>query len=101
MRTLAAETSFSTFTTKRDGSAQNFDLAPLKASRVVIASESNKNERLNSAVVKNITGGGMVSCAHKFQDFFTYLPQYKIWLTTNYTVNGDADDSALEPSPCD
>jgi putative DNA primase/helicase len=92
---LAEEAAFNSFTTTRAGDAKNFDLAPLKASRVVIASESNKNERLNGAIVKNITGGGAISCEFKFHDRFSYVPQFKIWLTTNHSVNGDPDDGAL------
>src|SRR5205807_2405220 len=77
---LAEEASFNSFTIKRDGNAQNFDLEPLRASRAVIASESNAKERLNGAAIKNITGGGAISCEKKYHDRFSYIPHFKIWL---------------------
>lgn len=93
--TLSQEAAFNSFTMKRDGNAQNFDLAPLNAARVVVASESNARERLNGASIKNITGGGAISCEFKYHDRFTYIPRFKIWLNTNHPVNGDPDDGAL------
>ncbi|MEZ4707593.1 MAG: phage/plasmid primase, P4 family [Caldilineaceae bacterium] len=60
---LAQEINFSTFTDKRSGDSQNFDLAPLKAARLVSASESNAYERFNEAKIKALTGGNNVYCA--------------------------------------
>lgn len=90
---LSNGVSFSTFTQQRVG--QNFDLAGLKASRAIVASESERHERINSSVVKDITGGGTIHCAFKHRDFFSYKPIYKIWLTSNWPINGDPDDEAL------
>jgi len=92
---LSTEVSFSTFSRDRDTDASNFDLAPLKAARCIFASESNKHERLNVAEVKRLTGGNMVHCCFKGQTHFSYQPQYKIWLTSNYPPNADVDDDAL------
>lgn len=92
---LSAATSFNTFTLRRDGSNQNFDLAPLKAARLVVASESDRHDKLNGALLKAITGGDSVSCAFKGKDMFSYRPQYKIVLTTNWQANFDPDDTAI------
>lgn len=94
-RPIAHEVQFSTFTARRDGDSQNFDLAPLKHCRFVAASESNSYERFNEAKIKSITGGSEVYCAHKHRDFFGYRPQYKIWLSSNEPVNADPDDDAV------
>jgi putative DNA primase/helicase len=94
-RPIAQEVMFSTFTARRDGDSQNFDLAPLKSCRFIAASESNSYERFNEAKVKSITGGSEVYCAHKHKDFFGYRPQYKIWLSSNEPVNADPDDDAV------
>ncbi|MBU6382590.1 MAG: hypothetical protein KGR21_09325 [Proteobacteria bacterium] len=94
-RPIAQEVQFSTFTARRDGDSQNFDLAPLKPCRFIAASESNSYERFNEAKVKAITGGSEVYCAHKHKDFFGYRPQYKIWLSSNEPVNADPDDDAV------
>ena len=50
-RPIAQEVQFSTFTARRDGDSQNFDLAPLKSCRFIAASESNSYERFNEAKV--------------------------------------------------
>lgn len=94
-RHIAIEVDFNTFTAKREGDSQNFDLAPLKAARIVFASESNKFQSLNPAKIKALTGGNMVYCSYKHKDMFSYRPQYTVWLSSNHEVNADADDDAL------
>lgn len=92
---LARGVDFNTFTSKRDGDSQNFDLAPLRAARLISASESGRYSALNEAVVKNITGNDPITAAFKHRDQFTYTPQFKIWLSSNYPVKGDVDDDAF------
>jgi putative DNA primase/helicase len=94
-RPICLEVDFNTFTQKREGDNQNFDLAPMKAARIVFASESNKYQSLNPAKVKALTGGNFVSCAFKYGNMFSYQPQYTVWLSSNHEVNGDPDDDAL------
>lgn len=86
---------FNSFTAKRDGDTSNFDLAPLKPSRMIFASESTKGQALNPAKIKQLTGGDHVSCCFKHKDFFTYRPQFKVWMLSNHPVNGDPEDDAL------
>lgn len=90
---LATPAAFSTFTRRRDGNA--FDLAPLKAARIVIASEGGKKQPLNEEMVKTITGRDRITCAFKGKDEFSYTPRYKIWLASNHPVSGDPDDDAF------
>ena len=92
---LAKEVNFSTFTAQRTGDSQNFDLAPLKPCRMVLASESNQYERFNEAKVKALTGGNEVYCAFKHRSHFNYRPQFAIWLSSNQPVNADPDDDAV------
>jgi len=92
---LSIETDFNTFTRDRSNDPNNFDLAPLKSSRLIIASESEKHDRLNPAKIKILTGGNMVYCSHKGRDHFSYKPQYKIWLVSNHPVTADPDDDAI------
>lgn len=93
--TLAKSVQFSTFTTDRGKDDQNFDLAPLKSARFIAASESKQHERFNEAKVKQITGGDEIHCAFKHKNFFNYVPQFKIWLFSNFPVNADPDDDAV------
>lgn len=92
---LCRGVAFNTFTARREGDSQNFDLAPLKACRFISASESNKHERFDDAKVKMVTGNDPITASFKHKDSFTYIPQYKIWLLSNNPVNGDVDDDAF------
>lgn len=94
MGPLSEGLNFKTFTAERMADTQNFDLAPLKNMRLVIASESRRNERMNEAVLKQVTGGDKIWCAHKGKPHFSYRPQYKIILTSNHPANADAQDTA-------
>ena len=92
---LSIEVDFATFTAKREGDTQNFDLAPLKPTRLVMTSESNSYETLNAGKIKQLTGGNYVRAAYKHRDLFTYRPQFKAFLVSNQPVNADVDDDAL------
>lgn len=94
-KALATEVEFNTFTRDRDNDANNFDLAPLKPARLLFASESSRTMRLNDAKVKHLTGGNYVRCSFKFGTHFTYRPQFKIWLVSNFDINADPNDDAV------
>ena len=94
-RPLSTMVDFNSFTAKREGDVNNFDLAELKPSRVVFASESQRNQSLNPAKIKQLTGGDLVRAAFKHKQFFTYRPQFKVWMLSNWPVNGDPEDDAL------
>lgn len=96
---LATGVSFSTFTKSRDGDNQNFDLAPLKPCRLISASESSQYTKINSPHIKAITGGEPIYCAHKGRPHFSYLPQFKIWLSSNFRLNMNVDDDAAWARP--
>ena len=91
---LGVEVDFATFTAKREGDTQNFDLAPLRPARLIIASESNSYSALNTAKIKQLTGGNYVWCSFKHRSHFSYRPQYKTWLVSNEPLNADVDDDA-------
>lgn len=92
---LAKVIPFSVLTAKADVDSQNFALAPLKPTRLVLASESNQYERFNEAKLKSITGGDAISCSFKHRDAFTYRPQFKVWVTSNQPIRADPDDDAV------
>lgn len=94
-RPLATEVDIDMFMSKKYNSGgANFSLATLKAARFVAASESRENEWLNAKRVKRWTGRNYITCAHKYGRDFTYMPQFKIWLTSNYPPQMDASDVA-------
>jgi len=91
---LSTEVSFATFTSRRGGDTQNFDLAPLKPCRFVTAGEGGRNQKLNVALLKRMTGGNDIYCAFKYGTHFSYRPQFKVWLASNHPANADPDDDA-------
>jgi putative DNA primase/helicase len=94
-RPLATEVDIELFMTKESNSGRaNFSLAALKAARFVAASESKENEWLNAKRIKQWTGNNFVTAAHKYGHDFTYSPQFKIWLTSNFPPQMNADDDA-------
>jgi len=86
---------FRTFTVRRDGDTQNFDLAILAPKRFLSASESKRNERINSSVFKQVTGGDPVFASLKGKDGFSFIPQWKVMLSSNYPLNADPMDAAV------
>ena len=88
-------TNFRTFTVSRNNDTQNFDLAILSKKRFISASESKRNERINAAVFKQVTGGDPVFAAFKGKDGFSFIPQWKVALSSNYPLNADPMDNAV------
>lgn len=91
---LSTEVPFETFTASRIHDPNAHDLAGLMAKRLIIASESEQAQTLNTSRLKVLTGGNLVRCAFKYGDHFTYRPQYTVWLASNYPANADPTDDA-------
>lgn len=68
---------------KNDGGIPN-DLAALHKARLVTAVESDDGKRLSEAKIKQITGGDTITARFLHKEFFTFKPQFKIWLATNH-----------------
>lgn len=60
------------------------ELARLHGKRLVLVSELPSNNRLDTALLKDITGGDLVSARFLYQQPFDFYPQCKIWLKGNY-----------------
>jgi putative DNA primase/helicase len=85
----AATAAFDTFDANKRSEATN-DLAMLKGKRFVTITESEQDKRLAEARVKQITGGDAITCRFLHREFFTYRPDFKIWLAMNHlpTIRG-------------
>ncbi len=68
----------------RDNRGASNDVAALRGARLVNVSEFDSGERLAEAQIKTLTGGDPVTCRHLYQEYFTYLPSYKILLIGNH-----------------
>lgn len=79
----AANTPFTTFEQRGRASIPN-DLAALAGIRLVTASETGEDVRLNEARLKAVTGGDPVTARFLHGEFFTYEPVGKFWLAVNH-----------------
>lgn len=69
---------------KKNDSGANSDIARLKSTRFVTSEEPTEGVRLNEGLVKQLTGGGKVTCRFLYGDEFEYEPEFKIWIGTNH-----------------
>lgn len=69
------------------------DLAALRGARVVIASEPNEGQRLDEGKIKSITGGDVITARFMRGEFFSFLPTFTVWLSTNHkpVIRGNDD----------
>ncbi|MFB6364265.1 phage/plasmid primase, P4 family [Paenibacillus elgii] len=80
----AEQANTDSFLAKQNAGGVNNDIAKLKGARYVIASESEKGSRLSEALVKQLTGGDPISARFLHKEFFTYIPTFKIFFSTNH-----------------
>jgi putative DNA primase/helicase len=59
------------------------DLARLAGARMVTAIEANFNRHLDEAKIKAMTGGEPIVARFMRQNFFSFVPEYKLWLVAN------------------
>jgi putative DNA primase/helicase len=85
-------TSFSTL--ERSGrSSVPHDVAALVGRRLITASETNENERLNEARIKALTGGDTMTARRLYCDEFLFRPVGKFFLAVNHkpVVSDDSE----------
>jgi putative DNA primase/helicase len=75
---------------KNESGGNTPELAKLKGIRFAPSSETEAKRKLAEALVKRITGGDSLSVCAKYENPFTYKPEFKLWLATNKkpTVSG-------------
>jgi len=60
------------------------DLAMLRGARLVTAVETQEGKRWDEAKIKTLTGGDRISARFMRQDFFTYIPHFKLMIAGNH-----------------
>lgn len=74
----------------RNNTGINSDIARLKGARLVTSAEPNEGVKLNEGLLKQLTGGDIVTARRLYGDEFEYKPEFKIWMAANHkpTIHG-------------
>ena len=67
-----------------NGGAPRNDLACLQGVRLAAVAETGDRNRLNEALVKQLTGGERIRARFLYQEEFEFLPQFTVILSTNH-----------------
>lgn len=94
MGNYAKQVSNETLMVKKNEGVPN-DIAMLKGSRMVATSETDEGKRLNESLIKQLTGGDMVSARFLHQEWFEFKPTFKIWILGNHKPNIRGDDNGI------
>jgi putative DNA primase/helicase len=90
----AASSDASTFLARQYDRIPN-DLARLQGVRLVSAIETEQNRRLAESVVKQVTGGDMITARFLHQEFFEYRPAFKLFMAVNHKPTIRGTDHAI------
>ncbi len=71
-------------------------LIPLIGSRLATFSESDENEKLDSAQIKSLTGGEKITYRKLYCEASEFKPICKLILQTNHKPEIDSDDEAIK-----
>ncbi len=77
------DTPATTFLRKSYTGGVNNDQAALAGARFITASETEADQVLDMGLVKRITGGDRITARYLNKEFFSFMPQGKVWMATN------------------
>lgn len=89
-----ARTPTQTLLAKRGDAIPN-DVARLRGIRLVTASETGDGNRLDEAMLKDLTGGDRIAARFMRAEWFEFTPYFKIFLSTNYRPRVSGTDDAI------
>lgn len=90
------ETPVETFMkSKFDDTRPSNDVARLAGARVASANETERSQALAESKVKAMTGDDLVTARFLNKEFFTYRPQFKIWIRSNYKPRIAGTDAGI------
>jgi putative DNA primase/helicase len=71
------------------------DLAGLRGARLVTAIETEEGRRWAESKIKAMTGGDPIKARFMRQDYFEFLPQFKLWIAGNHKPHLRSVDEAI------
>jgi len=95
MGSYGRPTDFKALVDGNRGDGVRNDLAALRGLRLVTASEANRGQRFNEALVKQLTGGDKVTARKLYSEFFDFHPEFKLWLAVNHKPGIRGVDEAI------
>lgn len=90
----ATATGPETFTDRAANRPSN-DVARLAGRRVVTTFEPESGSKLTASLIKQLTGGDTITARFLYGEFFTFIPQMKVFMAANAAPRVDASDCAL------
>ena len=79
----------------KQGHRVNNDIARLQGVRFVAAIEGEEGQRLSESLVKQMTGGDIITARFLHQEFFEFEPTHKIFFGTNHKPVIRGTDDAI------
>jgi len=83
-----------TFMVKKGDAIPN-DVAALRGARFVTATEAERGHHFAEALVKQMTGGDLMTARFMRAEFFTFVPRFKLFLATNHKPLVQGTDHAF------
>jgi putative DNA primase/helicase len=71
------------------------DIAALAGARFVSVIETEHDKQLAEALVKQATGGDAMTARFHYKEFFSFVPQFKLWFATNHRPRIRGSDFAI------
>lgn len=91
----AAVAPIEVFLARIRGTGPSPDIARLRATRFVLASETPENGKLAEGLIKSLTGGDTISARKLYRDPFEFSPQFKILIHGNRRLEIRGTDHAI------
>jgi putative DNA primase/helicase len=70
--------------TRQNGGSASPEIASLKGKRLVVASESDENQRLKPGLIKRLTGDKTITARQLYKGLMTFERQFKLFLHVNH-----------------
>lgn len=90
----AKRAAMETFLAKKFQQIPN-DLANMRGARLVTGVEAEAGRRLAESLIKELSGGDVISARFLFSEFFEFKPEFKIFLATNHKPIIPGTDHAI------
>lgn len=90
----AQQADFTTFLESSHERVRN-DVARMFGTRFVTAIEAKRKCTLDEAVIKQLTGGDVVTARFLYGEFFEFQPAFKVWLAANHKPEITGTDEGI------